>query len=202
MSAFPLQLGEGNEAAVEVTPAMITVGPRSGVLSWAVSALGEAYKTFTIPVDLTYIPDGTAVSPRQLLFGALDVAGISQPATVTLRNCDPNPIAVRVEGVSATRGGVDAWEIEPRILERTLAAQETLTITARFAPKRAGRHEAKINLRIEDEQRFVDLEGDAIGFGTDKASLYACDCNSGRRPWGVLPIVVAFLFVLRHRRRP
>jgi hypothetical protein len=179
-SVFPLSLAASNEASIEVTPATMTAGASKGVLTWQVDALGAPFQTFTVPVDLEYIPEGTAVSPRRLEFGHLDVELLSPPSTVTLRNCDPDPIAVRVEGLVSTRGNLDAWEIEPRIVERTLASQETLTITARFSPKRVGRHEAQIMLRVGDQQRFVEITGDGIGPLLDKTSLYACDCSGVR----------------------
>jgi hypothetical protein len=201
-SMFPLALAASNEASVEVTPAMMTAGASKGVLTWQVDALGEPFQTFTVPVDLEYIPEGTAVSPRKLEFGQLDVDLLSPPSTVTLRNCDPNPVAVRVEGLVSTRGNLDAWEIEPRIVERLLASQETLTITARFSPKRPGRHEAQIMLRVGDQQRFVEITGDGVGALLDKTSLYACDCSGAGRPYALAPIgFVVFAIIVRRRRR-
>jgi len=200
-STYPLQLVKGNEVAVDVTPAMVNLGPKSGMLTWQANALGELLETFRIPVDLTFIPDGAAVSPGKVEFGEHPISSISSPSTVTLRNCNPDPILVRVEGLSATRGSVDAWMIEPRMVERTLASQDTLSITTRFAPQRTGRHEAKIVLRVEGEQRLVDL----IGFGTgagggDPTSLYACDCSGGKHPWGGLPVGLAILAICRRRK--
>ena len=200
-STFPLALAASNEASVEVMPAQITAGISSGLLTWQVNALGEPFQTFTVPVDLEYIPEGAAVSPRKLEFGQLDVSLISPPSTVTLRNCDPDPISVRVEGLVSSRGNLDAWEIEPRIVERTLASQETLSITARFSPKRVGRHEARIMLRVGDEQRFVEISGDGVGPLLDKASLYACDCSGSGRPYALLPIGFAVLAIIGRRRR-
>jgi hypothetical protein len=105
---------------------------------------------------------------------------------------------VRVEGLSAERGPLDVWQIEPSTLERTLASQETLTIAARFAPKRSGRHSANIVIRVDGEQRLVNLTGNALGQTVDKASLYACDCSSSK-PWAAWPIGLVVVFVLRRR---
>lgn len=201
-STFPLALAANNEASVEVTPAMMTAGASSGQLTWQVDALGAPFETFTVPVDLEYIPEGAAVSPRNLEFGQLDVSLVSPPSTVTLRNCDPNPVSVRVEGLVSSRGNLDAWQIEPRIVERLLASQETLAITARFSPKRVGRHEARIMLRVGDEQRFVEISGDGVGALLDKTSLYACDCSGAGRPYALFPIGLAvFAIIVRRRRR-
>jgi hypothetical protein len=179
----------------------MNAGNASGMLSWMVSALGEPLRTFTVPVELTYIPTGTAVSPAKLDFGRLDVSLVSSASVVTLRNCDAAPVTLRVEGLSAERGPVDAWQIDPAMVERTLASQETLTITARFTPKRTGLHHAKIVVRVDGEQRFVDLLGEGLGPVLDKASLYACDCSSSR-PLSAWPIPLALLLVLRRRRTP
>lgn len=197
-SAFPVTLPEGQLITVDVSPAMMNAGNASGVLSWSVGALGEPLRTFTVPVELTYIPTGTAVSPAKLDFGRLDVSLVSATSTVTLRNCDPEPVTVHVDGLAAERGPLDAWQIDPAMIERTLASQETLTIAARFLPKRAGLHRAKVVLRVGDEQRFIELFGEGLGPALDKASLYACDCSSSR-PLGAWPIVLALLIVLRRR---
>ena len=122
------------------------------------------------------------MSPARLEFGQLDVALISPPSTVTLRNCDPDPISVRIEGLSAVKGALTAWQIEPAAGERTLASQETLTIAARFAPTKAGRHEANIVVLVGTEQKLVPLTGDALGPLLEKTSLYACDCSTST-PW-------------------
>lgn len=199
-STFPLSLAANGQVGVEVTPAMMTVGNAKGVLSWPVHAFGQLLQTFSIPVDLTYIPTGTAVSPARLEFGQLDVALISPPSTVTLRNCDPDPINVRIEGLSAVKGALTAWQIEPAMGERTLASQETLTIAARFAPTKAGRHEANIVVLVNTEQKLVPLTGDALGPLLEKTSLYACDCSTST-PWDAWPVPLVLLVVLRRRRR-
>jgi hypothetical protein len=199
-STFPVSLASASQISVDISPAMMNAGNASGMLSWMVSALGEPLRTFTVPVALTYIPTGTAVSPAKLDFGSLDVSLVSAASVVTLRNCDAAPVTLRVEGLSAERGPLDAWQIDPAMVERTLASQETLTIAARFTPKRTGLHHAKIVVRVDGEQRFVDLLGEGLGPALDKASLYACDCSSSR-PLGAWPIPLALLLVLRRRRQ-
>jgi hypothetical protein len=199
-STFPVSLAGASQISVDVSPAMMNAGNARGVLSWMVSALGEPLRTFTVPVELTYIPTGTAVSPAKLDFGQLDVALVSAASTVTLRNCDVAPVVLRVEGLSAERGPLDAWQIDPGMIERTLASQETLTIAARFTPKRSGLHHARVVVRVDDEQRFIDLLGEGLGPVLDKASLYACDCSTSR-PLTAWPIPLALLLVVRRRRR-
>lgn len=198
MSAFPVALTAANEISVQVAPASMDIGSAAGSLSWSTSALGAPLQTFVVPVDVTYIPTGTAVSPARLEFGQLDISLVSSASVVTLRNCDAAPVTVRVEGLAADRGPLTAWQIDPASVERTLAAQETLTIAARFAPARTGRHQARIVLRVGDEQRFVDLVGEGLGPLVEPASLYACDCNSSR-PLTAWPVPFAVLLVLRRR---
>lgn len=73
-------------------------------------------------------------------------------------------------------------------------------IAARFAPKRTGRHESKMVLRVSGEQQFVNLTGEALGPALEKASLYACDCSSSK-PWAAWPVGIVVVLVLRRRRR-
>lgn len=199
MSSFPTALAAGDSVAVEVVPAATTAGGARGTLSWTARALGSLLEEFSVPVDVTYISSGAALSPARLEFGEVDAETISYARSVRLENCDQLPVLVGVEGLSAARNDLGAWQIDPLMLQQTLAAHESIIVTARFRPPRSGHYEAKIVLTVEGEQRFVPLFGDGLGRRIDPASLYACSCATAS-PLQGLPIVLVVFFVIRRRR--
>ena len=76
---------------------------------------------------------------------------------ITLENCNPQPIRLAIEGVTATAGDADAWDVAPREDERTLGPRDKLQLAASFRPRRAGRHVAQIRLSIDGAPGEIEL---------------------------------------------
>jgi len=191
-------LSPSSSAIAGVTPSSSSVGPITGMLTWSVDAPGAPFR---VPVTLDYIEEGAALSPRQLGFGSIEVDTTSLQQKITLQNCNATPIIVRVEGLQNVQGGVDAWDVQPRLVEKPLGRHDTLEIFARFVPKQAGKHVARVKLVVDGEPRYVELTGDASGIIRERASLYGCDCSSGGSPWSASPFGAVLWMLLRRRRR-
>jgi hypothetical protein len=196
--SYPAPLLAGTMATLAVIPVAQNPGELTGGLTWRVDAPGSP---FVVPVSLAFIETGTAISPASLTFSTVNVGEISPRYTVTLQNCSTTPVAVTVEGVTSTRGGIAAWKVDPSRDSRTLAPQDKLTISVAFAPLRRGHHVAQLELGVDGERRFVLLDGDGIDLDFKLTSFYACGCSTPRVRSG-WPIVLAIaLVVLRPRRR-
>lgn len=185
-------------AMAGVTPSTSQAGTIRGTLSWDVDAPGAP---FVVDVDLAYIDEGTALSPRRLAFGSRPPHTESLQQTVRLENCSAAPVTVTVAGVTRVEGGADAWIVSPRTLQTTLGPRDPLVISVRFAPKQPGPHAARIDLDVDGEQRFVELEGHATGEVPELQSFYNCGCAAGTSPWQGIPLAGAVALLLRRRRR-
>ncbi len=197
-ASYPAPLAPGFAAAVGVSPRTSIVGPIDGTLTWDVDAPSGP---FSVPVMLRYIDAGTAISPQSLIFGAIEAGQASPRQTVTLENCNPLPIRLAIDGVVASAGDADAWDVSPAIDERTLGPRDKLQLTAAFRPERAGRHVAHVRLAIDGVPGQIELSGDALGELTEPTSFYACDCQGPGSPAPGAPIALAVLLVLHRRRR-
>ena len=191
-------LAPGKSATAGVTPAASSPGQLTGMLTWDVNA-PEA--PFVIPVSLEYTAEGTGVSPSELAFGtqSLDVASTQQ--TITLENCNLDPVSVEVCGVVGKEGAVDAWKVDPRMLQTTLGSHGKQRITVAFEPHEPGHYAARIELSIDGETRSIELTGDAPGDPVARTSFYACSCSGPGAPSQGWPLVVAVVVVVRRRRR-
>jgi len=196
--SYPAPLLAGTMATVGVAPVAQTPGELAGKLTWSV----DVPMVFEVPVSLTLIETGTAISPASLDFSTVKVREISPRYMVTLQNCSLSPVMVTVDGVTSTRGGIAAWKTEPSLDARTLAPQDKLTISVAFAPLRRGHHVAQLRVSVDGERHFVTLQGDGIDLDFKLTSFYACGCTTPRARTG-WPIAVAIaLVMLRRRRRP
>jgi len=198
-TSYPALLPPGFEAVVEVSPRTSEIGAIDGILTWDVDAPAGP---FSVPVTLRYIDAGAAISPRSLAFGSIDAGQASQRQTATLENCNPVPIRLSIDGVVATEGDRDAWDVSPASDERTLGPRDKLQLAAIFRPARAGRHVAHIQLSIDGAPAELELSGDALGDAPEPTSFYACDCRTAGSPARGAPLAFAVLLALRRRRRP
>lgn len=197
-ASYPAPLAPGFTATAGVVPQTQQIGAIDGTLTWDVDAPAGP---FSVPVTLRYVDAGAAISPRSLIFGPVDVDGVSPRQTVTLENCNPLPIRIAIEGVVASAGEAEAWDVSPAFDERTLGPRDKLQLTAAFRPTRAGRHVAHVQIAIDGAPGQIELSGDALGEPIEPTSFYACDCGSAGSPAAGGPIALAALAVLRRRRR-
>ncbi|MBS1120535.1 MAG: hypothetical protein H6Q90_2763 [Deltaproteobacteria bacterium] len=197
--ALGAELLPNSAAVVGVMPATEAIGLLQATLEWTVDAPASP---FEIPITLEYVASGTAVSPRRLVFGAIDVDASSPSQTVTLENCGTAPVLVTVNGITADEGNPDAWVVDPRSDQRPLLPAETMTIKATFAPNQPGHHQARIVFDVGGEPRFVELDGDAVGAALEQTSFYACDCSGSGSPAQGWPIPLALLLMLRRKGSP
>jgi len=197
-ASYPAPLPPGYAATVGVSPRTSQIGAIDGTLTWDVDAPAGP---FSVPVTLHYINAGAAISPRSLIFGSIDAGQVSPRQTVTLENCNPAPIRLAIDGVVASQGGLDAWDVTPATDERTLGPHDKLQIGALFRPKRVGPHVAHIQLAIDGEPGEIELTGDALGKLPEPTSFYACSCRAPSSPAQGAPLALAVLLALRRRRR-
>jgi hypothetical protein len=199
-ASYPAMLPAGMTATLGVSPAQQVLGELSGTLTWEVDA---PKSPFLVPVRLAYIETGTAVSPASLSFLAVPIHQMSNRSSITLENCNATPSTIVVDGVEARRGPLDAWDVQPRFEERTLAPHDKMTITVAFAPKRHGRHEAVIRLVIDGEERGIPIDGDGVDVDFERTSFYACGCDAPGAPsgWSLALTAGVGILVLRRRRR-
>ena len=197
-STYPAPLLAGHSAMVGITPSTSAAGTIGGTMTWDIDAPDAP---FHVPVSLTYVPDGTAVSPRALEFGRLAVDTRSGKQLVTLENCDLAPAEVTIGGVLADTGAASAWDVEPHLTQTTLGAHAKLTIAVDFAPPKVGHYAARIQLTVAGQDSTIALTGDATGLTPDATSFYACTCNGPGAPSRGWPIAVAVAVVVVRRRR-
>lgn len=199
-TSYPAPLLANTMATLGIAPVSQAPAELAGMLTWAADA---PRSPFTVKVTLAYIDRGTAVSPKSVSSTPVMIGQMSNRYTVTLQNCNAAPVVVTIDGVIASRGAVEAWQVTPRNDERTLAPQDKLTIGVVFAPLRHGRHVATIELTIDGEPVSIEIAGDGIDPDFKRTSFYACGCTSpgvvdGSGGW---PIVIAVALVVFRRRR-
>ena len=195
---YPLDLAAGADATITISPSTSAMGMVSNALMWSVDAPGSPFR---VPVSMTYVTTGGAVSPSLVAFPPLDVFGTSSDRKVTLQNCSDIELPLTIEGVVATAGDASAWTVAPRTLQRALAPKEIVEVIVRFTPKTPGEHHARLVIEIGGEDRSILLEGFADGERRDGISFYACSCSGPGAPSLGLPIVIAIALILRRRRR-
>jgi uncharacterized protein (TIGR03382 family) len=197
-STYPTDLAPGKSATISITPATSTSGPMHGTLTWS----DNVPDTYTVDVDLTYIADGTAVSPSQLDFGNVFLSTEAFRQAIVLENCGADVTMVTIKGLTATQGSSSAWNASPRpsSMPFTLAPREKLTISTGFSPKSRGVYRAHLDLDLNGTPQSVDLVGEGIGLDPDKTSFYACACSGPGAPQAAWPFVLVLVVVLRRRR--
>ena len=193
----PAMLAPKLTLGATVAPAVSGTGPISGTLSW----YEDTPYTHLVPVTLEFVSTGTALSPKGLDFGILDAGLASEPQHITLQNCDPTPTQIKVSALRAKQGALAAWTIDPRLgYQKDLRAGEVQTVDVTFSPGGRGVYEAELEVTTAAGPQTIQLVGEATGRDYDNTSLYACSCAGGS-PAGGLPVLAAFAFVSRRRRR-
>lgn len=181
-----------------VSPAMNAEGPLAGTMTWH----DDVPSDYAIPVVLEYVASGTALSPRGLDFGSVEVDDPAPSRSLKLQNCDLDPASIKIESLKTKQGTLGAWEIEPRVgYTKQLAWHEEQAVTVTFEPPARGRYEAELTVRTIGGRQIVHLVGDATGRDFERTSFYACACNAPGPPVRGWPIVVAIAVVIGRRRR-
>ncbi len=197
---FPAALPVGTTASVEVAPALAAPGVLTGSLVWDVDAEDAPFQVN--PIEVEFIADGTAVSPRGLAFGRVEPGTITPLRTITLENCSTQPVELAVQGIAATSGAARAWVVEPETTVTTLDPEERFTLTVGFAPPDPGVYAATLRLDLDGVRQTVDLTGEANGTVAARTSFYACSCASADGgPLGGWPVAIAIAAFARRRRR-
>lgn len=194
---YPLDLAPNADATIKISPSTTAMGTIANALTWSANAPGSPFR---VPVTMTYVTAGGAVSPSLVAFPALDVFGTSADRRITLQNCSEVELLLTINGVVASTGDASAWTVQPRTLQRTLAPKEIIEVLVRFTPKSAGEHHARLEIEFGGEDRSVLLEGFADGDLRDLTSFYACSCSGPGAPSRGWPIVIALALIWRRRR--
>lgn len=194
----PAQLPPSMSVTATVSPEMNATGAISGVLTWH----DDVPTDHAIPITLEYVVSGTALSPRGLDFGSVEVDVPAPPQRIKLQNCDMTPAEIEIESLRTKRGALAAWHIDPRVgYGKQLAGREEQSISVSFEPPARGRYEADLTVITSDGKQVIHLVGDATGRDFDRTSFYACACSAPGVPVGGWPIVLAVATVTFRRRR-
>jgi hypothetical protein len=194
----PLALPPTMSITATVSPAMNAAGLLAGTMTWH----DDVPSDYEIPVMLEYVVSGTALSPRGLDFGSVEVDDPAPSQSLKLQNCDLDPSSIKIESLQTKPGTLGAWVIDPHVgYTKQLASHEEQAVTVTFQPPARGRYEAELTLRTIDGRQVVHLVGDATGRDFERTSFYACACNAPGPPVRGWPIVVAIAIVISRRRR-
>lgn len=181
-----------------VSPMMTASGPVEGTLSWH----DDVPNDHVIPVVLDYVSSGTALSPRGLDFGVVEVDQPTGAQHIKLQNCDLTPTRIKIESLKTKEGTLGAWIIDPRVgYTKDLIAKEQQAITVTFEPPARGRYEADLTVTTASGKQVVHLVGDATGRDFDNTSFYACACSGPGAPSRGWPVLLAVVLVIFRRRR-
>jgi hypothetical protein len=194
----PGPLAAGNSITAQVAPGMAASGPIHGMLTWRDDVPSE----HVIRVVLDYVATGTALSPRGLDFGVVEVDMPGGAQQIKLQNCDMTPSRVKLESLKTKQGTLAAWILEPRVgYTKELGGREQQSITVSFEPPARGRYEADLTVTTASGKQIVHLVGDATGRDFDATSFYACACSGPSAPQRGWPVLVAIVLVIVRRRR-
>ena len=198
MAPATSSLGPSMSLTATVTPAMSAVGQISGKLTWA----DDVPNNHEIDVRLDYVSSGTALSPRALDFGFVEVGRESELQRIKLQNCDLERATIKVDSLRTKRGPLAAWIIEPQVgYQKILDGGEEQSINVKFVPPGRGVYEAVLTVVTQTGKQTITLRGDATGKDFDVTSFYACACSGPGAPSRGWPVVLAVVLVIARRRR-
>lgn len=194
----PARLPPTMSFTATVSPATNATGAIASVLAWH----DDVPTDHAVPVKLEYIESGTALSPRGLDFGSVEVDVPVPPRRIELQNCDMTPTDIEIESLRTRRGALVAWYIDPRVgYGKQLAGREEQSISVSFEPPARGRYEADLTIVTAEGKQVIRLVGDATGRDFDRTSFYACACRAPGPPLHGWPIATAIAIVVLRRRR-
>ncbi|HTJ44744.1 MAG TPA: choice-of-anchor D domain-containing protein [Kofleriaceae bacterium] len=167
--------------------------------------------TTMVSLSITGTQSGVVANPGDVGFGAHDVGVASSPSEVSIINCSAMPLTVSTMGVTGTDAG--AFQISgttPITIPVGGDAPWNVVFTAQHAGMHSGTLELHNDGATDPIQVTLTGTGNAAtggdggldgGNGEDTTSYYACACRSSGHPSGAVPIVFAFLWAVRRRRR-
>jgi MYXO-CTERM domain-containing protein len=205
---YPAMLTPQGMAVFDIV-AMPPEGDSAG--SIAVTTDVETGGTADLPITVSAIAEGVALSPSPVDFSTVVINETSEIHTVTLANCDPVPLmvtAVDITGPDADSFSVGGTLPPPDLM---VAVQGSVQWTVVFEPERLGDHTATLEVTTSAGVMTVPLSGVGEsasgdggvdgGAGFDTTSYYACACRGGADPGGALPFAALLLLLLPRRRR-
>jgi uncharacterized protein (TIGR03382 family) len=188
-----------NDVPFMITAAPTTPGDYDQTLVVTTDAPTEP-STVEIPLKAIGLDPGITASPTLLPFSSTVVTGYTNPKTGFFTNCTdaPLPIAdVRLEGDAAD---FTITDIRPSKPPFDLLPAGRLEIDVQLYPQSAGGKTAQLVIDFgPDDQRTIDLTGEAFLGTPDRDSYYRCSTGSATPAWPVLAVV--WLVVRRRRRR-
>ncbi len=214
MDQYPCTVTPSGTVTVDVT-ASPSSSSASGTLTLRtdVDPAGDV----DVPLSIISISSGVGVGPALVDFGPVLVDGISTPQEVGLANCNTEPLLV--SSVDVIGDDAAAFAVGGTLPPPDLSVPVTGSVrwTVVFRPDREGSHSASLRIMHAAGTSLVPLEGfgstgdqdagpggEDAGAGLDTTSYYACWCRTGKGgtdPVAAAPIMLAFVLVLRRRRR-
>jgi hypothetical protein len=198
-TTYPSQLAPGDQAIVGIRPMTTTTpGMMHGTLTWS----DDVPSDYSVGVDLEYVASGTALSPRAIAYGDVEVDTVPPQREIVLQNCDPDPVTMSIASVTATQGAASAWSVSPPVgFTKVLAAHERLTIDVQFAPHARGSYVAALQVSANGNTLTVPLTGNGTSGSLQHTDFYACTCSGAGSPASGLWIVAALALITCRRRR-
>jgi hypothetical protein len=206
---YPAILSPSSTATFDVV-AMPPEGSSDGLVSVTTDVTPDG--TAGLPVGVTAIADGIALSPADVDFGGVVINETSSLQSVTVSNCEDVPLivtAVDVTGADAASFSVGGTLPPPDVM---VAVQGSVQWTVVFEPTRLGDHAATLEITTSGGVVSVPLVGVGTsdsgdggppdgGAGFDTTSFYACACRGGADAGGAAPIVIALVILFSTGRR-
>ena len=188
-------IAAGSAARIELSPISTALGVARGTLTWA----DDVPSLYTVPVTVSYIAVGTAVSPLDLAFGTVPVGISSSGGIITIDNCDDTATTVDLGDVNPVAGTANAWRLSASG-KVPLAAHQHLVVTVTFAPRYPDDYNASLQLTVNGAPTAVRLSGRGAGSANER-TFYGCGCAGGGSPAGAVVLGAAGLLIIRRRRR-
>ena len=199
--AGPTTLQPNDTAMASVhLDAQANPGTVTSMLHWTDSA-----HEHDVPVTVTYLGAGIALSPTMLDFGIVMVGQATTAQTTSdqqLRHQTEHDITIHslqvTTGAAGSRGTCIARaRTTPR--RHMLAGRSKLAVQIYFAPLHGGHYQATLPIENDDGTTTnIQLSADVPG-ALDDTSFYACGCSGPEGPAAGWPIGIAVIVLLRRR---
>ena len=196
-TAYPILLEATETATLQITPrASVVTHDATAKIEWPTDVdklNGTNTRIATTNISMNYRVDGGGAGPRRVVFADTSLNQSSEPATVTVANCDAAPLEVR-------RIEIAGDFLIDSITPFTLPKGQRQTFAVRFAPGSSGRLTGQLRFVTDNETYVVALEGNNPDTA-EAVSLYACTCGGGSAGHAApLGLVLMWLVVGRRRR--
>ena len=195
-TAYPISLEAQQTAKVHIAPrASVVTHDATATLEWPTDVDNlncTTSRVATTKLLMNYRVDGGGAGPRRVVFADTSLNQSSEPATVTVANCDTAQLEVsRIE--------ISEDFLIDSVAPFTLQMGQRQAFAVRFAPGTSGRLTGALRFVTANDTFVVALEGNNPD-APEAVSLYACTCAGGTAGHAA-PLAVVVLWLVGGRRR-